>query len=153
ALALANRRHQVHHAAGQILESRFQLEALLRIERREVLEKQLLARLIRGLEVERFDFDQREISLAFLRRSNLTGHRAAGLQIELADLRGRYVDVVWTRQVVVIGRAQEAEPVRQHLEDALGEDEAALLGLRLQDLKNQILFAHAGSPGHVLFLG
>ena len=47
-------------------------------------------------------------------------------------------------QVVVLGRAQEAEAVRQALEHALGEDQARGLGLRLQDLEDQLLLAQAG---------
>ena len=74
------------------------------------------------LEVDRFDLDQGEVALAFLRRADLTRDRVAGMQIELADLRGRHVDVVGTREVVVVGRAQEAEAVGQDLEDALRED-------------------------------
>ena len=126
---------------------RLEREPLLRIERRQVLEEQLLARLIRRLEVDRLDLDQREVALAFLRRPDLPGHGVAGLQIELADLRRRDVDVVGARQVVVVGRAQEAEAVGQHFEHAFREDEAALLGLRLQDLEDQLLLAHAGRAG------
>ena len=51
-------------------------------------------------------------------------------------------------QIVVVGRAQESEAVRQDFEHAFREDEAALFGLRLQDLKNQLLLAHAGRAGH-----
>ena len=41
---------------------------------------------------------------------------------------------------------------RQDLEDALGENEPALLGLRLQDLKDQLLLAHAGGAAHAQVL-
>ncbi len=129
------------------------LQALLRVERRQVLEEQLVARLVRRFEVDRLDLDQREVPLAFLRRPDLARDRVAGLQIELADLRRRHVDVVGAGQVVVVGRAQEAEPVGQHLEHALREDEAALLGLRLQDLEDQLLLAHPGRAGHRHVLG
>ncbi len=128
-------------------------DAFLRVERREVFEEQLFARLIRRLEVDRLDLDQREVAFAFLRRPNLTRDRVAGLQIELANLRRRDVDVVRTGQVVVVGRAQEAEAVRQHLEHPFGEDEPALLGLRLQNLKDQFLLAHAGGAADGQVLG
>ena len=152
ALALADRRHEIHDARREVLGRRLELHPLLRIERREVLEEELLARLIRRLEVDRLDLDQREVALAFLRRANLPRHGVAGLQVELADLRRRHVDVVRARQVVVVGRAQEAEAVGQHLEHAFRENEAALLGLRLEDLEDQLLLAHAGGAGdrHVL---
>ena len=147
ALAAADRRHQVHDAARQVVGPGLELEPLLRIERRQVLEEQLVAGLLRGLEIDRLDLDQREVALPFLRRADLPRHGVAGLQVELADLRRRHVNVVRPRQVVVVGRAQEAEAVRQHLEHPFGEDEAALLGLRLEDLEDQILLAHAGRAG------
>ena len=56
-------------------------------------------------------------------------------------------------QVVVVGRAQEPEAVGQHLEHAFREDEAALLGLRLEDLEDQLLLAHAGRAGDGEVLG
>jgi hypothetical protein len=52
-----------------------------------------------------------------------------GLQVELADLAGRDVDVVWAGQVVVVRRAEEAVAVGQNLEDAFGEDVAFFFAL------------------------
>ena len=72
------------------------------------------------------------------------GDRVAGPQAELPDLRRRDVDVVRAGEVVVLGRAEEAEAVRQHLEDALREDQAEAFGLRLQDLEDQLLLAQRG---------
>ena len=125
----------------------------LRVERREVLEEDLLARTFGRLEVDRFDLDQREVPLAVLGRPDLAGDRVARVEIELADLRGRDVDVVRARQVVVVGRPQEPEAVGQRLEHAFGEDQAALLGAGLQDLEDQLLLAHAGRARHVELLG
>ena len=132
---------------------RLEDEALLRIERREVLEEQLVARLLGRFEVDRFDLDQREVALPFLGRPDLPRDGVAGLQVELADLRRGDVDVVGARQVVVVGRAEEPEAVGQHFEHAFGEDEAALLGLRLEDLEDQLLLAHPGRAGDVQVLG
>ena len=56
-------------------------------------------------------------------------------------------------QVVVIRGAQESEAVGQALQDAFGEDQAALLGLRLQDLEDQLLLAHPGVARDVQVLG
>src|SRR6185503_13921730 len=42
---------------------------------------------------------------------------------------------------------------RQRLEDPFGEQQAALLGARSQDLENQLLLAHAGRAWHVELLG
>src|SRR5205807_10365931 len=51
------------------------------------------------------------------------------------------------REVVVVRSPEEAESVRQDLEDACGEDQTVLLRLRLQDLEDQLLLAQAA---HVL---
>ena len=47
----------------------------------------ILAGLLWLLEVDRFDLDEREVPLPFLRRPNLSGDGVAGLQVELPDLR------------------------------------------------------------------
>jgi hypothetical protein len=123
------------------------------IQRRQVVEEDLVARFLGRLEVDRVHLDQREVALAFLGRANLAGDRVAGAQIEAADLRGRDVNVVGAGQVVVLGGAQEAEAVRQAFEHAFGEDQAALFRLRLQDLEDQFLLAKAGGVLHAHVLG
>ena len=146
-------RHQVHDPSRQVLGVGLEPESLLRVEGREVLEEQLVAGLVGGFEVDRFDLDQREVALPFLGRPDLPGHGVAGLQVELADLRRGHVDVVGARQVVVVGGPQEPEAVGQDLEHAFREDEPALLGLRLEDLEDQLLLAHAGGARHHQVLG
>ncbi len=153
ALALADGRQQVHHAAGVVVLDGFELEPLVGIERRQVVEEDLVARFLGRLEVDGVDLDEREVALAFLGRADLAGDGVAGAQIEAADLRGRDVDVVGAGQIVVLGRAQEAEAVGQAFEHAFGEDQAALFGLRLQDLEDQLLLAQAGGAGDAHVLG
>ena len=153
ALALADGRQQVHHAAGEVVLGRFELQPLVGIERRQVVEEDLVARFLGRLEVDRVDLDQREIALAFLGRADLAGDGVAGAQVEAADLRGRDVDVVGAGQIVVLGRAQEAEAVGQAFEHAFGEDQAALFGLGLQDLEDQLLLAQSGGARHAHVLG
>ena len=97
ALAFADRREQVHHAAGVVVARGFELQPLVRIERRQVVEEDLVARFLGRLEVDRVDFDQREVALAFLGRADLAGDGVAGAQVEAADLRRRDVDVVRAR--------------------------------------------------------
>ena len=145
-------RHQFHDPPGVVLLRRLELEALLRIERRQVVEEDLVAGFLGRLVVDRVDLDQGEIALALLGRPDLAGDGVAGAQVETADLRGRDIDVIGARQIVVLRRAQKAEAVRQALEHAVGEDQAALFGLRLQDLEDQLLLAQAGDAGdpHVL---
>ena len=98
------------------------LQPLVGIERRQVVEVDLVAGLLGVFEVDRVDLEQREIALAFLRAADLALDGVAGAQAEAADLRGRDVDVVGAGQVVRFRRAQEAEAVLQHLDDAFADD-------------------------------
>src|SRR6185437_17147854 len=55
-------------------------------------------------------------------------------------------------EVVVLGSAQEAEPIGQAFEHTFTEDEAALFRLRLRDLEDEFLLTQAGRAGdtHIL---
>jgi len=75
------------------------------------------------------------------------------VQVEAADLRRGDVDVVRTREVVVIGRPEEAETVRQGLQHPLPEDHAVLLGLGIEDGEDQVLLTQAGRALDVESLG
>jgi hypothetical protein len=100
----------------------FELEPLRRIERRQVVEVDAMPDLLRLVEIDRVDLEQREIALAVLGRADLALDRVAGAQAEAADLARADIDVVGARQVVGLGRAQEAEAVLQDLEHAVAED-------------------------------
>ena len=82
-------------------------------------------------------------------RTNLAADGVTGLEIELADLRGRDIDVIGPGKVVVIGRAEKAIAVRQNFKHAFGEDVAFFFALRLEDLKDQILLAQTAGPGQI----
>src|ERR1019366_7176118 len=153
ALALADGGQQVHHAAGVILFDGFQFEPLIGIERRQVVEEDLVAGFLGRLEVDGIPLDEGEVALAFLWRPDLPADGVAGAQIETADLAGRDVDIVGAGQVVVLRSAQEAEAVGQALQHAFAEDEPAFFGLGLQDLEDQLLFAQTGGAGDVHILG
>src|ERR1700686_3791074 len=96
---------------------------MLGIEGCEVVEENLLPGDVGMLEVDRFDLDESEVTLPFLRRPDLAGNSVAGVEGEGADLRRRYVDVIGTGQVVVLGSAKKAETIRQAFEDAFREDQ------------------------------
>ncbi len=149
ALAFADRRQQIHDAGADVFAHRLQLDPLLRIQRRQVVEEDLVARLFGRFEVDGLDLDQREILLAFMRRTHLAADGVAGLQVELADLRGRNVNVVRTGQIVVIGRAEEAVAIRQDFQHAFGEDVAFFFALGLKDLEDEVLLAQAAGAGQL----
>ncbi len=152
-LALADRGNEIEHAAAVVILRRLHLEAIAGVQGREVVEEDFVAGFFGRLVVDRVDLDEGEVAFAFLGRTDLAADRVAGAKVEAADLRRRHIDVVGTRQVVVLGSAQEAEAVGQAFEDALGEDESALFGLALQDLEDQFLLAEAGHPLHAHVFG
>ena len=107
--------------AGIVLDGRvldLHLQPLVGIERRQIVEMDLVALLLGVLEIDGVDLEQGEIALAVFRAADLAFDRVAGAQSEAADLRGRDVDVVGAGEIVGIGRAQEAEAVLQHLDHA-----------------------------------
>ena len=150
---LPSGRHEVEHAGREGVGRRLELDPVLRVERGQVVEEDLLLRAVGRLEVDRVDLDEGEVALVFLGRADLAADRVPGAQVELADLGGRDVDVVGTGQVAVLGGAQEAEAVGQDLEHALGEDEPFLLRLGAQDLEDQLLLLHGGRARDLQRLG
>ena len=102
----------------------------------------LVALLVRVLEVDLVDLEQREVALALFRAADLAIDRVAGPERKAPDLRGRHVDVVGTWQVVGVGRAQEAEAVLQHLDHASADDIGLLGGQLFEDGEHQLLLAH-----------
>ena len=150
ALTLADRRDQIDGASGQILGravAALELQPLGGMQRREVLEQHLAARALGRIVVDLADLEQREVALAVLRRADQAGNRIAGAQIEAADLAGRDVNVVRTREIARVGGAQEAEAVLQNLQHAVAVDILALAGMRLEDAEDDVLLARAA---HVL---
>ena len=147
ALALADRRHQVDGAGGQVLGgtvTALELQALGRMKRRQVLEQHFAARAVGGVEVDLAHLEQREVALAVLGRTDEPGDGVAGAQVEAADLARADVDVVRTCKVGAVGRAQEAEAVLQDLEHAVAVDVLAVARVRLEDREDDVLLARAG---------
>ncbi len=145
ALALAERRDDVDHPRRLVLDGRVErveLELLVRIERRQIVEIDAVADLLGIVEVDRRHPGQREIALAFLGSANLALDRVAGAQAEAADDRRRHIDVVRTGEIIGLGRAEEAEAVVQHLDGARTHDLDPILGLDLQDREHEVLLAH-----------
>ena len=85
-LAFAEWRQEIHHTRTDVLAHGLELDALLRIKRRQVIKENLIARFLGRLEVNGFDLHQREVFLAFVRRTNLAADGVAGFQVELANL-------------------------------------------------------------------
>ena len=152
ALAFADRRDQIDDARGDVLfalDVAFELELLLREQRRQVLEHDLVLAFLGQQAVDPVDLDQREVALTVLGHAHFAFDHVAGVQVEAPDLAGRKVDVVGRRHVAGFDRSQEAKAVWQHLEHAITEDLLAGLGALLHDREHQLLLAQ---PGDVLDL-
>jgi hypothetical protein len=91
--------------------------------------------------VDLADFEQRKIPLAVLGRPNEPRHGVARAQVETAYLTRADVDIVGTREIRAVRRAQEAEAVLQDLEHAFAEDVFAVLGVGFQDREDDVLLA------------
>ena len=145
ALALADRRNDIDDARRQILSSRilnFELQALVGIERGQVVEMDLVPGLLRVLEVDRVAFEQREIPFSLLGASDDALDRIAGSEPEPPDLRRGHVNVVWAWKIVGVGRSQEGESVLQNLDHALANNLNLDTGELLEDREHQLLLAH-----------
>ncbi len=91
ALALALRRDDVDHPRRLVLDGRVErveLELLVGIERRQIVEIDAVADRLGIVEIDRGDAGQREIALAFLGAADFAFDRVAGAQAEAADDRG-----------------------------------------------------------------
>ena len=117
-------------------------EALLGVERRQVVEVHLVAEVLRRVEVDVVELEQGEIALTVAGRPDLALQRVASAEPEAADLARAHVNVVGAGQVVGLRRAQEAEAVLQGLQHARAEDRLIVLGKLPEDRKHQILPAH-----------
>src|SRR6185503_1911296 len=112
-----------------------------REQRRQVLEEHLALRVLGRVVVDLADLQQREVALAVLRWADQPRDGVARAQVEAANLARAHVDVVGAGEIRAIGRAQEAEAVLQDLEHALAEDVLAVLRVRLENGKDDVLLA------------
>ena len=145
ALALADRGNDVDDPARVILLGRvlgLHLEPFVRVERRQVVEVDLVTLLVGVLEIDRIDLEKREIPLAFLGAPDLPFDRISGPEAEAPDLRRGDIDVVRSGEVVRIGRPQETEAVLQDLDHALAGDVHVAAGELLENREHQLLLAH-----------
>jgi hypothetical protein len=73
----------------------FHLQPRVRIERRQIVEIDLMTGLFGILEIKRIHFEQRKVALAFFGAANVAVDGIARAQAEAADLRRRDVEAPW----------------------------------------------------------
>ena len=114
ALAFSDRRDDVDNAAGLVFDGRIfelHLQALGRIERRQIVEVDFVSDTLGIFKIDRVDLGQSEIAFAVFRRFDLAFDSVASAQTELPDLLWANVDVVRAGQVVRLRRTQKAKAV------------------------------------------
>ena len=146
ALALAYGREHVHYAAGRVggMGASGEVELLVREERGEEVERDAVADEFRLAAVHHGDLHQREVFVAFARRTDFSGDGVAVLEGVLLDLLLGDVDVIRRVQIVVVRTAEEAVAVGhdfQHTGSYYRALEFRSLGLRLLGLVVLVILA------------
>jgi hypothetical protein len=124
ALALADRAQQVHDARRRIVIGSLEAQTLFGEERRQLLEEGPTTRRFGVDAVDGVDLEQCAVLLVVFGLPYLAFDLVAAPQAEAPDLRERDVDVAIALRVAA--RAQEPEPVGEHVEDAVARDRRAL---------------------------
>ena len=140
-LPLAHRSHQIHHAHGYFRRIHLQHEALIGEKRGQVFKGHDAAGLFGIIVVDLLDFQHREESLFVLWRPDFAQNQIPRAQAKTADLRGRHIDILRAGQIIVDRGAKKPEIVRQNFKDALAYDIAAASGMRLKNLKSQLMLS------------
>ena len=144
-LALSDRRDQIDDPGRTILDRRIldlHLQALIRIEWRQVVKAHLVPGFLRLFKVDLFDLRHCEIALVVIRLANDAFNRVTGPQSKLTDHLGRDVDIIRTGEIVRLGRAEKPEPVLQNLQHAIATDCPILVGALLQDREHHLALTH-----------
>src|SRR5439155_20177361 len=92
---------------------------LLRVERGQIVEQDLVACDFGVLEIDLLDLEEREVALALLRGADLAGDDVSGSQVEAPNLGRGDVDVVRSGEVVGVGSPKKPDAVRARLQPAL----------------------------------
>ena len=122
ALTLADRGEHIHDAYRDVavVTVAGEVELLVGEKRGEEIERDTVADEFRTAAVDGVDAHQREILVAFARRTDVTEDGVARLEGIVLYLRLGYIDIVGRIEIVVVRRAEEAVAVRHHLEHAAG---------------------------------
>ena len=156
ALALADRRHDIDNAARPVFLrgiAAFHLHPLFGIKRGQVIEVDFLAGLFRLLEIDLRHVGQRKIALIVLRRRDRALNRVTGPDIRLFKHFRADIDVIRAGQIVGFRRAQEAEAIGQHFQNALARDLDFAIGQLFQDREQHVLRAQRRGVLDFKFLG
>ena len=112
---------------------------------RKILEENLLLGFFRRLIVDGLYFQQCEVALGILGRTNQSRNRIAGAKPEPANLARGHINVVRACEIGTARRAQEAEAVLQDFNDSFTLDLLAAFCLGLKNGKDLVLLAQTSN--------
>ena len=141
ALALADGGDEIHDAGAVLTLIMLQIDPFLRVERGQVIEKNLVPRDFGIFQIDLLDLQEGKVSFALLRGADLAGHGVACPEVETPDLGRRNIDVVGSRQVIGVGGAKEPETVRERLQHPFPVNDPVLFSLGLENGEDQLLLA------------
>ncbi len=141
ALAFSDRGEEVDHTDGDVavVAVAGEIEFLVGEERGQEIERYAVADEFRGTAVDAVDFHQREIFVAFARRTDLAQDGVARLEGVHLDLALGDVDVVRRVEVVIVGGAEETVAVGHDFQNARGFHDALEFDARLFRLLRLLL--------------
>ena len=139
ALALADRVDQVDHPLAEVLGVALEVDQLVRVDRRQVVEDRPAASRLDVDAVDRVDPEEAPVLLLLARGADGARDAVADAQAEAADLAGADVDVLGARQQAV--PAHEAVALVDDVEDAGRVVEAGALRLALEDRVDEVVLA------------
>ena len=146
-LAFPKRGDQIDDAGRQfffllvVLAFDFQMQLFIGIERRQIVEINAMAHLIRVIEINLIDLQQGEIPFAIFWRADLAFNRIAGAQTKAPHLAGGNINIIRTGQIVGLRGAQEAEAILQHFQNAFPINGDVIHRQLLQAGEHQFLLA------------
>ncbi|EKY03949.1 hypothetical protein HMPREF9120_02515 [Neisseria sp. oral taxon 020 str. F0370] len=146
ALAAADGGDEVDGAAGDVFfgfDVALELELFVGEQRREVFKQDFVAAHFGMVAVDGVEVHQGEVAFVVFRHAHGAFDGVAGVQVEAADLVGRYVNIVGAGEVGGVGAAQETEAVGQDFQCARAGEVLSLLHQLAHDGEDEVLFAQA----------
>ena len=142
ALALTDRREQVHDAGAVFRFVPFEVDLFFRVNRSQVFECDTAAHLVRFFKIHAVNAAHGEVLILFARRAHKAFNRIANLEVEFTDKVLAHVNVIGAGLVVLIRHAEESVTLRSDFENSFRINDVAFVFEALQNVVEGLL-AHS----------
>ena len=119
----------------------------------EIIKKNFFESFVRIAEVYFFNFQEGVITFAFFRWANLASYSITCTKIEPPDLGRGHIDIIRSRQIVIIRCAEKSKTVWQCFQNTCSINDTFAPCLCLQQSEKQFLSAHAVGIFNVILTG